>query len=113
MEVMIKYSALALLGIAATAVPHVLGPKDPKIDGRVLQGYESAVEFLRKDAEMRKVPFSIANYYVTFEKGYRYYFQVKAGPNYKPWPGLSTDLGTTVRVYVDPDTLKVKEGIVE
>jgi hypothetical protein len=99
------------LGSLTTQVKHK--EREPNIDGASLRGYESAVAYLRKNATKER-PFVLENYVVSFEKGYRYYFQVKGAPGEKPkWPGLSTDLGTTVRVYVDGKTFEVKEAVVE
>ena len=104
---------VALIALAAFVASSHLAGKDQTIDGRVLQGYEAAVSFLREDAQKRKEPFLLSNYAVVFEKGYRYHFYAKMGPGEKPGPGLNTDLGFTVRVYVDEKTLKVIKGVVE
>ena len=110
METLMKTLGLvATLALAAQTAPH---PEEPSLSGRSLEGYESAVAYLRKIFAKTR-PFALSNYDVTFESGYRYYFQAKAGPHNKDWPGLTTDLGTTVRVYVDAKTLKVVKAVVE
>ena len=106
--------ALIVAAAALAATAHqTKGDPEPFLDGRTLEGYESAVAYLRKDATKER-PLVLGNYGVAFEKGFRYYFQVWDVPGERPyWPGLSNDRGTTVRVYVDPKTLRVTKAVVE